>query len=50
MKDPELFEQFIADAEDELYPDATRLLPAPKGQNRKKSKAVVTNPDIKIYS
>ena len=41
MKDPEPFEQFIADAEDELYPDATRLLPALKGQNRKKSKAVV---------
>ena len=38
MKNPDLFEQFIADAEDESHPDTTRLLPVPKKQNRGKSK------------
>jgi hypothetical protein len=38
MKTPDLFEEFITDAEDESRPDDTRLLPVPKKQNRGKSK------------
>jgi Replication initiator protein A len=38
MKNPDFFEQFIVDAEDESHPDAAQLLPVPKKQNRGKSK------------
>ena len=54
MKNPDLFDQFIADAEDESRPDDTRLLPVPKKQNRGQSKPAsktqLENPQLVQYS
>lgn len=38
MENPDLFEQFIADAEQDSHLEAPRLLPVPKEHNREKSK------------